>query len=228
MVFYHTTSKQNLENILREGLTPMIGENSKLVGEQEKAVFLTDSKSLPYWQIILNQPVTLRISGLNESDVNIFSYGNYKEYMYNRIIPAENIKIVKRKRHDIEAMKKLCKSYMYSLSDFSKNCARYYEKMDDNDMLNDLVMQSASLLKVLYNLDFNSLSVAEKKKILKDMGKSGLYTICDQYYDTGKRLYQMLKDYPKDALTENRIKVYNYIKANFKYCLSINTGGWCG
>ena len=74
----------------------------------------------------------------------------------------------------------------------------------------------------------------ERKDILKMIGNQGAYTFCDYYYvkvEAGKpikQLYQMLTEYPEDDLTEIRTTINKLIKDNFKYCLSVNTGGFTG
>ena len=79
----------------------------------------------------------------------------------------------------------------------------------------------------MYNLNYN---YTDKKSIINEikMQVEGIgYTLCDMYFNAGKRLYEMLIEYPEDDLSENRKKIYDYIYKNLDGCLDIDTGGFC-
>lgn len=50
---YHITTKEHLPLIQQLGLIPMIGENSRIGGEPEPAVYLCERADLPFWKILL-------------------------------------------------------------------------------------------------------------------------------------------------------------------------------
>lgn len=58
---YHVTTEENAKSILKNGLIPKIGERSQLVGETEKYVYLCGRKDVPFWSLILDKPVVLRV-----------------------------------------------------------------------------------------------------------------------------------------------------------------------
>lgn len=95
---YHLTRPEYLDQILTEGLKPMIGNNSKRVNEEKPMVYLTEKKYLPYWNILLGQPgVLLRIdmSYVKVEKSHEWTYSFYKERRSNQLIPKEAISLVK-------------------------------------------------------------------------------------------------------------------------------------
>lgn len=111
MTLYHVTSKEKLDSIMAEGLIPLIGENSKRVGEFGKHVYLCSEDHVGYWKIILGRKVVLRVNVINESDLKKHEYGLYDEYMYDWNIPPENIELsdIKTSKQQIQH---LCYSYV--------------------------------------------------------------------------------------------------------------------
>lgn len=79
---YHLTNKNLLSNILKEGLVPNIGISSKMADEPEPAIFLCDNNSLPYWQILLDRDILLKIKILESGTYKVFDYELYKEYVF--------------------------------------------------------------------------------------------------------------------------------------------------
>lgn len=68
-MIYHITDKPTTAKILKEGLKPMIGPNSKLVDETEPAIYLCRRKDIYYWQILLQKFVILAINKKQIGDV---------------------------------------------------------------------------------------------------------------------------------------------------------------
>ncbi len=237
-MFYHITTKENAEIILKEGLKPMIGPNSQLIDEKEPAIYLCKRKDVPYWQIILQR---FTILAIDEAAVKLegdyyFKYNLYDEYIIKQAIKPEFIKKVYMPTNREKQNHDLCLDYLYNLSRFCEVCARWYDTHDPEDSENDgnpewfeeIKFDSKLLTQVLPNLNYAAIDKSEIRAQLKSMGENGMYTFCGKFYDENKRLYQKLIDYPNDEITDYRKQIYDYIRTNLKGCLSVNTGGWCG
>lgn len=227
--FYHLTDKENLKSILTSGLEPRIGENSKRAQEEENQIYLCKRCDLPYWKILLKKNIVLQIKDINEDETRAYPYNLYDEYLYDKNIPAENIKRVYTPAPTEKHMKRLCQSYIESLNRITTTFARYCYDKDGYEIQTDQLEQSMHcLLYCLNNLDYSVCTKKEIRQQLKADGECGEYTFLDTYLDTGHRLYEQLILYEGMELIEERTKLYNYIKTTFKGCLDINTGGWTG
>ena len=73
---YHLTDTNTAKRILQEGLKPLIGERSRIVEEEEARIYLSDKKSIPYWKILLEKNVLLRIDAekLNPEKLDHYPY----------------------------------------------------------------------------------------------------------------------------------------------------------
>lgn len=116
---YHVTTEENAKSILKNGLIPKIGERSQLVGETEKYVYLCGRKDVPFWSLILDKPVVLRVE-MKDGEVNennVYQYSYYSETLTETAIPAERIRKsrVSRSLTD-EQMKDLALSYVDMIS----------------------------------------------------------------------------------------------------------------
>lgn len=92
MKYYHLTSETEVGSILKNGLKPLIGENSESVGETEERVYLTDYDSVKYWARLLNRNVLLEVDMDKEIQFS-YQYGDavstYNEfYVYSSIEPS--------------------------------------------------------------------------------------------------------------------------------------------
>jgi hypothetical protein len=240
--FYHVTTPENAALILKQGLKPKIGPRSAITNEKHKAVYLCKEKDIPYWQIILDMPVILTVTYLEEDDTDFFGYAGYDEYIYRKSIPAENIKEACIETNTAGAMKRLCAGYISLISNLCELCARYYYYKDTTDMtrlnkddkeymtsLYESIEQQTNFLNYLLpRLDYSTITKQEIKKIIKNQGDDGEYTLCDIYFDTDKTLLEMLSEYPKDELSDGLVKVQKIITEKLEDCLHINTGGFCG
>lgn len=227
-MLYHVTTEENLNQIMRDGLIPMIGSNSAKVNEKEKYIFLCRKDEVPYWQILLSCSVVLQVDVISEIDNNIAYYGLYNEFIHKTPISSDKIKKISFPQPTAEHMKKLCISYISSFSYFTELCARYYDNNPSFDDLVHLNIVADSIIAVVDKLDYSVLSKSEIKKVLASAGDDGEYTLCDHYYDTDKRLYEQLICYPDDELSEKRKVIHKHIVNNLSGCLSVETGGWCG
>lgn len=230
-MLYHITDKPTAAKILKEGLKPMIGLNSKLVDETEPAIYLCRRKDIHYWQILLQKFVIL---GINENAIKLdnnsnFKYTLYEEFIIKHEIPPHAIKRVYMSNNRTKQNYDLCIYYLRNLSRYCEVCARWYDTPNpDKDWFDEIKLDSKLLTKLLPNLDYSVISKTDIKSNLKEMGENGMYTLCDTFYNENKRLYQKLIEYPNDELTKYRQQIHNYITTNLKGCLNVNTGGWCG
>lgn len=70
---YHLTDTNTAKRILQEGLKPLIGERSRIVEEEEARIYLSDKKSIPYWKILLEKNVLLRIDAEKLNPENLIT-----------------------------------------------------------------------------------------------------------------------------------------------------------
>lgn len=93
---YHLTKPEYLDRILSEGLKPIVGDNSKLVGDMVPTSHMSERKYLPYWNLLLDRPgVLLKIdtSYLCEDRIQERNYHLYKEKIYDELIPQKAISV---------------------------------------------------------------------------------------------------------------------------------------
>lgn len=223
MYFYHVTDKKNVDSILKNGITPQIGENSKICEESTQAIYLCKRKDVPYWKTILGKSAVIQVSSLNEDDVEKYEYSCYNEYVYEKQIFPEQCKQIYVPNKE-SAMHDLCISYLYSISGITVTLARHYSGADYD--MDSLYVMLNSLVRTLNRLDYSCVEKKEIRHELKAAGENGHCTFVDHYLDTPFRLYQQLLNYPKDDLTELRETLYAFIKQNFKGCLRVETGAW--
>ena len=116
---YHITTKENAKSILKNGLIPKIGERSQLVGETEKYVYLCGRKDVPFWSLILDKPVVLRVE-MKDGEVdenNVYQYSYYSETLAETAIHAERIQKSRVSRNlTVEQMKDLALAYVDTIS----------------------------------------------------------------------------------------------------------------
>ena len=224
---YHITKKEYLDSILKNGLEPRIGENSKMVNEHKPMICLCDEKSIPYWRILLDHSAIVKVN-VDLSKLKKYSYSFYNEFVSNDKIEPSNITIANCGEPKDIHMKDLCASYIYSLSGLTTYAARHYTYSKNEESKKFLGTMLDSFIAVKDRLDFSVMSDAEKSLALTDFGESGEYTFLDTYMNQEIKLYEKLIDYPEDDLSEKRKIVCEYIKTTFHGCLDLNTGGWTG
>lgn len=229
MTLYHITDKEVLPDIMRDGIKPMIGKNSKSVNEDVPAIYVCTRGSVGYWKAILGKKVVLKIEGIKlTKEDEKHDYGFYGEYVLHKKIPASHVKQVYLYTSD-EQMKKLCLSYIDTISYitciFMRQCYGRHNKYSYVEYLNNTV---PVVIDILNRLDFH---VVEKKDIrchLRNVGENGGYTLCDRFMDEeDTRLWQKLESL-SDEVAVSGGQLYSWIKDNLKGCLKVNTGGWTG
>lgn len=234
MKLYHVTKLENVQNILKHGLIPYIGNNSKIIDEKSKRIYLCDFDSIPYWSVICKGNVVLSIdideSKMREYDFEVYKYTLYKEFITTKSISSKYIKIINYKINNVTINyinKNLCSELLYKLSRFCSDCARYYNYNYGNYDFKEHLKIGAKLIIHMNNVvDFSRY---DKEKIKKDMiefGNDGEYTCFDTYFNTSIRLYQILPYYRDDELSEYRKLISEYYRKILDD-ININTGGFC-
>lgn len=160
MKYYHLTSETEVGSILKNGLKPLIGENSESVGETEERVYLTDYDSVKYWSRLLNRNVLLEVDMDKEIQFS-YQYGDavstYNEfYVYSSIEPSRIHQIEMPELPDDEVNVSILLDYSYTLTSLCNEIISYYvDKSDDvfndEDELIDEVTRVINAMKYVTN-----------------------------------------------------------------------------
>lgn len=237
---YHVTTEENAKSILKNGLIPKIGERSQIVGETEKYVYLCGRKDVPFWSLILDKPVVLRVE-MKDGEVdenNVYQYSYYSETLTETAIPAERIRKsrVSRSLTD-EQMKDLALSYVDMISLICVKFAEYITYIDDEpeeEATEDrqaIELTIEALKFTLPHLNFSGVNAKMLRDHLHERGDGGC-TLCDRYEPNWKegekyiRLYDLLNSHP--LATNNTKWLYKWLKKTFPRRLRVDTGGWTG
>lgn len=231
---YHVTQKGKIEEIMKEGLKPQIGENAAFCLEHEPLVYMCDRKSVPYWAIMLGADAVLEVQyDFKEGELEEYQHTSVNECVTSLVIPPECLKedrgvITEESRS--KAMRSLCEDYIYGLSHICERCAcyytRWYSTYMDVELHDYLAVTTRATIRVMENLDYSVMPPAEIRKLLREAADNGEYTYDDRYIDTKYRLYQMLNRYPSDDLETFRKQLYKLITKKLKGTFRVNTGGW--
>lgn len=231
---YHLTDENNLDNILKNGLIPQTGKMCSIIGDERKGIFLCEKADIPYWYIILQKPVILKVQIPCPSEENHYHYSHYGEYFCTEKIDPGKITVVsKNAASDIDtekAMTELCISLLYTISFYCVTCARFYRNTLKETTEQDIYYSGISICAIIKNLDYSSLDMDEIKNILKSIGEEGEYTFCDCYdggndSNTDIKLWQKLIEYPDDSASEARRCIYDFIRNTFPFAETLCTGG---
>lgn len=227
-MYYHLTSKENINSILNEGLLPKIGDNSSLVFEATKRIYLTDEESLPVWMILLNKDAVLAIDIDRKMQTCNYGAGLYNEYITEDPIPASAIKVSAAISYDKNYYtKKILIEYMYTISIICSNVARMHARRTDIDI--NAVRKIESVDSVLSRLDssnFSDADYAEIKDSIKKYGEEGEFTLCDTYFNESIKLYQILTEYNSGEYTNIFKSFRDNIERLYGKALDVNSGGF--
>ncbi|MBP3635624.1 MAG: hypothetical protein J6J17_04155 [Bacilli bacterium] len=155
--FFHYTSKQNLDTILKNGLEPRIGENSLYVEKTPKVFFVEGEKG-----IITIMDVWLRWL-TSKSNVNKFVYWLGTFYMRTPFcvkgipnsIVKKNLNNIKKRNKVYSKMKKILDNSIFLILDLEENIDFDYNDIDE---VKDTYYES--FLKLLYP---SSSNIKDKK-----------------------------------------------------------------
>lgn len=231
MICYHTTKQENVQNILKNGLTPNhYGSNKKFINDERTGIFLCNRQSVPYWMIILNHDALLQINLPANTQIDRFNYTLYSEIIYKNNIPPEAIKqrTTPFQSELCVANKILCESIITLLSYMTSTCANFYNRPDsDKEHFKQYIKNRTITIRTTGEaVKFQQISDQTLSDMLRELGEDGQYTFCDTYKNTPIRLWEQLMEYPKDDTYEDRQYIYDFIIKNFKNVLFTNTGGF--
>lgn len=236
---YHLTKPEYLDQILSEGLKPIIGDNSELVGDIMPASHMTERKYLPYWNLLLGKPgalLKIDTSYLCKDNFLERDYQNYKEKMYCELIPKEAVSVAKGVNLslgnlDVVSRQKFKLSIINSISKICELIARlasdpeneyYLEGYEDAKTCASTSRRSLSLI------DYTEITPKKLKDELIFLAENcGAYTLCDVDYansDGSMRLYEHLQREP--YATEDTRWLYDWLVSNYSNVLDTDTGGW--
>lgn len=236
---YHLTKPEYLDQILTEGLKPIIGNNSKLVGDIMPASHMTERKYLPYWNLLLDKPgVLLKIdtSYLCKDNLLERNYQNYKEKMYCELIPKEAVSVAKGinlslGNLDVTSRQEFKLSIINGVSRICELIARLALDPENKYYLEgyeDAKTCASTSRRVLSLIDYTEITPKKLKDELIFLAENcGAYTLCDVDYansDGSMRLYEHLCR--KSYATEDTKWLYDWLVSNYSSVLDTDTGGW--
>ncbi len=236
---YHLTKPEYLDQILSEGLKPIIGDNSKLVGDIMPASHMTERKYLPYWNLLLGKPgalLKIDTSYLCKDNLLERDYQNYKEKMYCELIPKEAVSVAKGinlslENLDVTSRQEFKLLIVRSISKICELIARLASDPENEYYLEgyeDAKICASTSRRVLSLIDYTEITSKKLKDELIFLAENcGAYTLCDVDYansDGSMRLYEHLKQKPYS--TEDTRWLYDWLVSNYSSVLDTDTGGW--
>lgn len=92
MEAYHTTSEEYITSIVKFGLIPNYGKNSRSVTDKRRVLFYSTKKGNEHWknQFHNDKEVTLIFDAENEAD---YAFTNIEEMFTTRNVPADSIRV---------------------------------------------------------------------------------------------------------------------------------------
>lgn len=238
-IYYHLTSSDKIESILKNGLIPRIGDNSSIVNERKPAIYLCKKDDLPYWKILLGDKMNIIIEITNGHVMSnsFMNYLKYKEWLKFSKITPNHLKVVNMDIDTSDALENLRKSHIRMISEFCVLCAKYYTESHryygDKEIHDEIEHLSKYLKSVLPRLKYEDASQSAIRDFVYTDGDSGEFTLSDLYCPShateeqkSKRLWEMLSEYPDDDLSDSIRDVQSFIRNTFTECLHVNCGGW--
>ncbi len=236
---YHLTKPEYLDRILSEGLKPIVGDNSKLVGDMMPTSHMSEKKYLPYWNLLLDRPgVLLKIdtSYLCEDRIQERNYHLYKEKIYDKLIPKKAISVanginLSLGNLDVNSRQEFKLSIMRSVSKICELIARLASYPENEYYLEgyeDAKICASTTKRILSLADFTEITPKKLQNELVYLAENcGAYTFCDVDYanfNGNARLYEHLR--LKPYATEDTKWLYSWLVSNYSSILDTDTGGW--
>lgn len=175
MKYYHLTNETEVDSVLKNGLTPLIGKNSKSVGETEKRIYLTDYESVKYWSRLLNKNILLEVDMDAEiEDMYQYSDNTIKEgiatynefFVYSNIEPSRIRRTEMPKFSDDDVNVSLLINYSYTVSSLCNDIIRYYTKDDDKTFEDE----DELIEDIKYTMNgMKCISKPESPKVIKEL-----------------------------------------------------------
>lgn len=241
LTLYHTTKKELLPGIMKDGLKPAVRDNAMLCDEDENVVWLCPEGSIPIWYILLKNDTVIRINGMPDDEVTGHrAYTGYDEYWTDKEIPASRLSLVnlptRQELH--EAMQYLTKGYMHIMSYDCIALIRADESWDGPDRVAKIAEYTLKNLEIIKRLDFSVNSQETyRKEILRISNDECGFTFSDYYYpgcdpgkypDAGRRCFERIANLPGKLGDAGR-QYSAFIRKTFSDAVLYPTdiGGYC-
>lgn len=233
---YHLTKPEYLDRILSEGLKPIVGDNSKLVGDMVPTSHMSERKYLPYWNLLLDRPgVLLKIdtSYLCEDRIQERNYHLYKEKIYDELIPQKAISVanginLSLGNLDVNSRQEFKLSIVRSVSRICELIARLASDPENEYYLEgyeDAKICASTNRRVLSLIDFTEITPKKlQNELIHLVDDCGVSTFCDLDYinfDSDMRLYEYLQ--LKPYATEDTKWLYSWLVSNYSSILDTDT-----
>lgn len=233
---YHLTRPEYLDRILSEGLKPIVGDNSKLVGDMVPTSHMSERKYLPYWNLLLDRPgVLLKIdtSYLCEDRIQERNYHLYKEKMYGELIPKEAVSVAKGfdlslENIDVARRQDFKLSVINNVSRICELIARLVLNSESEYFLEnykDIKICASTTRRVISLIDFTEITPKKlQNELIRLVDDCGVSTFCDLDYinfDSDMRLYEYLQ--LKPYATEDTKWLYSWLVSNYSSILDTDT-----
>lgn len=233
---YHLTKPEYLDRILSEGLKPIVGDNSKLVGDMVPTSHMSERKYLPYWNLLLDRPgVLLKIdtSYLCEDRIQERNYHLYKEKIYDELIPKKAISVanginLSLGNLDVNSRQEFKLSIVRSVSRICELIARLASDPENEYYLEgyeDAKICASTARRVISLIDFTEITPKKlQNELIHLVDDCGVSTFCDLDYinfDSDMRLYEYLQ--LKPYATEDTKWLYSWLVSNYSSILDTDT-----
>ena len=196
MKFYHLTKKENVENILINGIQPKCGENTQMVEKEiGNYIFLTSKKDLEIWSLFLNRHYVIEV----ELDYRPKrrTYSNYAEYYTENSINSNCI--VNHYEYNPTKVTKHTKDLLVSYMEYIAFTCEDYLDLDPTS-------------KNLNSINDRKFST----NILKVVATNPIYF--NNYLNNAKELYKSILGGYLELLKERILKENNKeIKSNLEF-----------
>lgn len=233
---YHLTKPEYLDRILSEGLKPIVGDNSKLVGDMVPTSHMSERKYLPYWNLLLDRPgVLLKIdtSYLCEDRIQERNYNLYKEKIYDELIPKKAVSVanginLSLGNLDVNSRQEFKLSIVRSVSKICELIARLVLNSESEYFLEnykEVKICASTARRVISLIDFTEITPKKlQNELIHLVDDCGAYTLCDVDYanfNGNARLYEHLR--LKPYATEDTKWLYSWLVSNYSSILDTDT-----
>lgn len=233
---YHLTKPEYLDRILSEGLKPIVGDNSKLVGDMVPTSHMSERKYLPYWNLLLDRPgVLLKIdtSYLCEDRIQERNYHLYKEKIYDELIPKKAISVanginLSLGNLDVNSRQEFKLSVINNVSKICELIARLVLNSESEYFLEnykEVKICASTARRVISLIDFTEITPKKlQNELIHLVDDCGVSTFCDLDYinfDSDMRLYEYLQ--LKPYATEDTKWLYSWLVSNYSSILDTDT-----
>lgn len=233
---YHLTKPEYLDRILSEGLKPIVGDNSKLVGDMVPTSHMSERKYLPYWNLLLDRPgVLLKIdtSYLCEDRIQERNYNLYKEKIYDELIPKKAVSVanginLSLGNLDVNSRQEFKLSIVRSVSKICELIARLVLNSESEYFLEnykEVKICASTARRVISLIDFTEITPKKlQNELIHLVDDCGISTFCDLDYinfDSDMRLYEYLQ--LKPYATEDTKWLYSWLVSNYSSILDTDT-----